>query len=102
MGRLVCTRLAEDVHTVRAFDLVTADFAGLPDGVSAHPGDLTSPADVAIVLLGADAVVHLAAILPPVADQQIELTQRVNVEGTQIVVDAMKEHTPEARLVFSS
>jgi nucleoside-diphosphate-sugar epimerase len=102
MGRLVCARLAKDVHTVRAFDLVTADFAGLPDGVSALPGDLTSPADVTNAVSGVDAVVHLAAILPPVADQRIELAKQVNVEGTQIIVDAMKEHAPNARLVFSS
>ena len=102
MGRLVCALLAADTHTVRAFDLHTADFTGLPDGVSALPGDLTSSTDVANSLNGVDAVVHLAAILPPVADQQIELTQRVNVEGTQIIVDQMKIHAPKARLVFSS
>jgi nucleoside-diphosphate-sugar epimerase len=102
MGRLVCARLAAEVHTVRAFDLGTADFAGLPDGVTAMPGDLTSEADVRSAVDGVDAVVHLAAILPPVADIQIELTQRVNVEGTQIIVDAMKSTVPSARLVFSS
>jgi UDP-glucose 4-epimerase len=102
MGRLVCAMLAADTHTVRAFDLVTAHFVGLPDGVTAAAGDLTSPNDVAAALHGVDAVVHLAAILPPVADQQIELAQRVNVEGTQIIVDQMKIHAPKARLVFSS
>jgi nucleoside-diphosphate-sugar epimerase len=102
MGRLVCARLAADTRTVRAFDLHTADFAGLPDGVKALPGDLTSPTDVAAALKGVDAVVHLAAILPPVADQQIELAQRVNVGGTRIIVDQMKIKAPNARLVFSS
>ena len=102
MGRLVCARLAADNHTVRAFDLASANFSGLPDGVSALPGDLTSPDDVAAALEDVGAVVHLAAILPPVADQQIELAHRVNVEGTQIIVDAMKARVPDARLVFSS
>lgn len=102
MGRLVCTRLAKGVHTVRAFDLDTADFTGLPDGVTALPGDLTSASDVEAAVQGVDAVVHLAAILPPVADQQIELAQRVNVDGTQIIVDAMQKHAQKARLVFSS
>ena len=100
--RLVCAQLAADTHTVRAFDLGTADFAGLPDGVTALPGDLTSQSDVASALQGVNAVVHLAAILPPVADQQIGLARCVNVEGTQIIVDQMKIHVPNARLVFSS
>jgi nucleoside-diphosphate-sugar epimerase len=102
MGRLVCARLAADGHTVRAFDLASANFSDLPDGVLALPGDLTSPDDVAAALEDVGAVVHLAAILPPVADQQIELAQRVNVEGTRIIVDAMKDRVPDARLVFSS
>jgi len=102
IGRLVCTRLAADGHTVRAFDLASANFSDLPDGVSALQGDLLSLDDVGAAVEGVGAVVHLSAILPPVADQQIELAQRVNVEGTQIIVDAMKDHVPEARLVFSS
>ncbi len=102
MGRLVCARLAADGHTVRAFDLASANFSDLPAGVSPLPGDLMSRDDVGAALEGVGAVVHLAAILPPVADQQIELAQRVNVEGTQIIVDAMKSRVPDARLVFSS
>ncbi|MDP6666684.1 MAG: NAD(P)-dependent oxidoreductase [Dehalococcoidia bacterium] len=102
MGRLVCGRLTDDGHSVRAFDLASVDFSGLPEGVVAVPGDLTSAHDVAAAVAGVDAVVHLAAILPPVADQRTELAQCVNVDGTQIVVDVMKSRAPEARLVFSS
>ncbi len=102
MGRLVCARLASDGHTAHAFDLASANFSDLAEGVSALPGDLTSPNDVGAALEGVSAVVHLAAILPPVADQQVELAHRVNVEGTQIIVDAMKALVPDARLVFSS
>ncbi|MBT4124770.1 MAG: NAD(P)-dependent oxidoreductase [Chloroflexi bacterium] len=102
MGRLVCARLAADGHVVRAFDLASANFDGLPDGVSALPGDLTSASDVNSAVEGVDAVVHLAAILPPTADQLIELAQKVNVEGTQIIVDTIKANSPNARLVFSS
>ena len=102
MGRLVCGRLAADGHSVRAFDLASANFAGLPEGVSAVPGDLTDPDDVAAVVTGVDSVIHLAAILPPVADQRIELARRVNVDGTRIVVDAMTAHAPTGLLIFSS
>lgn len=102
MGRLVCARLASDGHSVRAFDLASANFEGMADGVEALPGDLTSVEDVRAAVDGADAVVHLAAILPPTADQLIDLAQRVNVDGTQIIVDTIKATVPNARLVFSS
>ena len=102
MGRAVCTRLADDGQAVRAFDLASANFVGLPDRVLAMSGDLTDPGDVADAVRGVDAVVHLAAILPPIPDEQYELARRVNVGGTQIVVDAMNAHAPAARLIFSS
>jgi len=102
MGRLVCDRLASDGHIVKALDLEIANFADLPEGVVALPADLTSTEDVQAAVKGVDAVVHLAAILPPVADELIELTQRVNVDGTRIIVDAIKSNVPSARLIFSS
>lgn len=102
MGRLVCTSLAADGHQVRAFDLASANFDHLPCNVKRVSGDLTSIENVTDALHGADAVVHLAAILPPLANQQIGLTRRVNVDGTRIVVDAMRSNIPDARLVFSS
>lgn len=102
MGQLVCARLANNGHSVRAFDLAAANFTGLPDSILVVPGDLTDPGDVADAVRGVDAVVHLAAILPPVADQQVELARRVNVDGTRIVVDAMTTDAPNARLIFSS
>ncbi len=102
MGQLVCARLAANGHAVLAFDLPAANFTDLPAGVMPLPGDLTSAEDVAAAVSGVDAVVHLAAILPPVADQQVELARRVNVGGTMIIVDAMTKHAPASRLVFSS
>ena len=102
MGRLVCTRLATDGHEVLAFDLASASFEGLAGGVGALRGHLTTATDVGPAVDGVDAVVHLAAILPPVADQLIDLTRSVNVEGTQIVVVAIRASAPNARLVFSS
>mgnify|MGYP001433398375 CR=1 FL=1 len=102
MGRLVCGRLASEGHTIRAFDLASANFEGLPDGVSALPGDLTSKVSLESAIENVDAVVHLAAILPPVADLQIELAQLVNVQGTEILINAMQSTNPTARLVFSS
>lgn len=104
MGRLVCGKLAAARHTVRAFDLPSAPFSEL-DGVSdveAARGDLTEPADVATAVDGVDAVVHLAAILPPVADERPELAQRVNVDGTRVLIEEAQRAVPGVRFVFSS
>ena len=102
MGRLVCGQLASERHTVRAFDLATANFEGLAVGICVLAGDLTSETDLKSAIDGIDVVVHLAAILPPVADQDIELARLVNVHGTKMLVESMKSNNPSARLVFSS
>jgi len=102
MGKLVCHRLASKGHAIRAFDLETANFEGLPDSVSALTGDLTSKTSLDSAIDNIDVVVHLAAILPPVADQQIELARLVNVQGTETLIEVMQSNNPTARLVFSS
>ncbi len=104
MGPLVTRRLLNDGHSARVFDLASADYSGL-DGLAdleiAH-GDLTSSADIRGAVAGVDAIAHLAAILPPVSEQNPELTQRVNVDGTRVLLEAAARVSPSCRLVLSS
>jgi nucleoside-diphosphate-sugar epimerase len=51
---------------------------------------------------GRDAVIHLAAVIPPRADREPDLAYRVNVEGTETLVHAMEAEVPAARLVYAS
>ena len=96
MGRLVVDRLVADGHSVRVFDLPVANFDGLDvmAGVEIATGDLTDAGDVAAAVAGASAIVHLAAILPPVAEANPELTDRVNVEGTRVLLEAASMGLP--------
>jgi nucleoside-diphosphate-sugar epimerase len=54
-------------------------------GLHFHLVDLTT-ADLAPMLTGVDTVVHLAAIVGPIPDE--DLARRVNVDGTRQVLDA--------------
>ena len=49
-----------------------------------------------------DAVVHLAAIIPPVVDQQPDLAIAVNQTATCQLVDAMEASDSAKRLIFAS
>ena len=49
-----------------------------------------------------DVVIHLAAIIPPLADKNKELTKRVNYDGTKNIVDAIMKNGNKAFLVYSS
>ncbi len=89
VGREVAKGLAERGWFVRAFDLPVCDFSqleGRPE-IEVVRGDLTTTA--ALAGIGRfDAVVHLAALLPPTSERDRDLTFLVNVEGTRRMLDA--------------
>lgn len=49
-----------------------------------------------------DAVIHLAAIIPPVADEKPELSHRVNTVGTERLLRMLEKKSPNAFFVYSS
>ena len=65
-------------------------------------GDITQPDSVRRALEGVDMVVHMAGILPPLANEKPELARMVNVEGTRTLVDLIKENVSNIPLVFTS
>jgi nucleoside-diphosphate-sugar epimerase len=64
--------------------------------------DLTDRAAVDSCAPDIDAVIHLAAIIPPLADQRPALAERVNVQGTQNLIEAVQRHVPDAFFLYSS
>jgi len=91
---------------VRVFDLNTPlnrkSIKRLGGKAEVYWGDITQPDSVHKALEGIDAVVHMAGILPPVAYEKPELAERVNVGGTRIIVDALKEAGRQIPFVFTS
>jgi nucleoside-diphosphate-sugar epimerase len=65
-------------------------------------GDLRNPEDARRAVAGVDVVLHIAAIIPPVADHRPRLAQQVNVEGTRNILAAMQGQARPARLVYTS
>jgi len=65
-------------------------------------GDLRNREDVNNAVLNQDVIVHLAAIIPPLADSNISLAESVNVEGTKNILDAIKEQAKKPKLIFTS
>lgn len=49
-----------------------------------------------------DVAIHLAAIIPPVADDFPELAKNVNFIGTQNLIKQLEQHSPNAFLMYSS
>lgn len=65
-------------------------------------GDITNKADLDNAVKNQDVVIHLAGIIPPLADEKPDLAYKVNVLGMKNLVNALKENAKDAFLMFSS
>jgi nucleoside-diphosphate-sugar epimerase len=65
-------------------------------------GDIRKMEDVSRAIAGQDAVLHLAAILPPVSESNPDLCKSVNVDGTAILIRALQAAVPKPALVSVS
>ena len=65
-------------------------------------GDITDPESLRIALEGVDAVIHLAAIIPPSVERAPDLARRVNVDATLNLIAQMEASPTADRLVFAS
>ncbi|MBM3154793.1 MAG: NAD(P)-dependent oxidoreductase [Chloroflexi bacterium] len=106
LGIEVCKTLLKDGLQVRILDLDTPQnrksVKALKGKVETCWGNVTQPESVREALDGADAVVHMAGILPPVAYQKPELAAKVNVGGTKNIVDLIKEKSSSIPFIFTS
>ncbi len=93
-------------HDVRAVDLQSKHNLRLARKyertVDFRFGDIRDDRFVTQALSGVDAVVHLAAIIPPKAEQDPELAESVNVGATERMIGIMESLPSPPRLVFTS
>ncbi len=70
--------------------------------VHIHYGDITQYEDVSKAVKNQDVVIHLAALIPPLAYDQKSLARKINVEGTTMLVQCLEKYAPHAFLLYSS
>ncbi|GET45058.1 NAD-dependent epimerase/dehydratase family protein [Capnocytophaga felis] len=93
-------------YKVKVFDIKTPQtekkFARLPQNFEIIYGDISNTQDVVKATQNVDAVIHLAAIIPPLADDNPKLAERVNVKGTENLIKALEQNSPQAFFMYSS
>lgn len=112
VGQAVLDELVARGHTVSAFDVPTGRNRVLArryaDRVLFFWGDITDTRAVGQAMIGQDAVVHLAFVIPRLSatgrgsEEAPAWTQRINVGGTRTVVEAARRQPQPPRLVFTS
>ena len=65
-------------------------------------GDLGDPDILKNATADVDFVIHLAAVIPPLADQNPDLANKVNVIGTRKLVEAIEKNSPSAFFLYTS
>jgi len=101
VGRQAAIMLAQAGHDVRVLDLPDLDYSF----ASAHPnielfhGDICKESNLTRACEGIDWAVHLAAIMPPLSEENNELAGRINIEGTRSLLKALN---PQVPIIFAS
>ena len=101
LGPRVCETFLKDGFDVRLL-LHRKRLKSLGANLEVVWGDITQPDSVRKAMEGVDAVVHLAGVEQPLTEQNPQLASRVNVGGTQTIVDLIKERGGSIPFVFTS
>ncbi|MCK4678644.1 MAG: NAD(P)-dependent oxidoreductase [Bacteroidales bacterium] len=103
---LLSLLIKQDGLNITAFDLKskksTKSLNNLKNRVKIIYGDISKKKEIIIACKNQDIVIHLAAIIPPLADDHPKLANDVNVEGTRNIIEALEEFSPNAFFIFSS
>ena len=106
IGVATLAALLHEGHDVVGFDLESRRARDLASGFDGRAqfvwGDITDPESLRHALSGVDAVVHLAAIIPPYSDKAPELARKVNLDATIDLIAQMEASPTAKRLVFAS
>lgn len=65
-------------------------------------GNITNENDLNYICVEQDIVIHLAAIIPPLADEKPKLSFEVNTIGTEKLIRTLEKHSPNAFFLYSS
>ncbi|HKT03905.1 MAG TPA: NAD(P)-dependent oxidoreductase [Rugosimonospora sp.] len=100
VGSHTLPELLRQGHQVRCLVLNAKDRA--LRGAEVVRGDVRDPGAVARACAGVDAVVHLAAVIPPTSDEKPGYARAVNVDGTANVIAACRAQAVPPRLLYTS
>lgn len=65
-------------------------------------GDVNDEAIVDALIKDHDVVIHLAGVLPPLANIRDDLCKEIDYNGTKTIVDSIKNYNPECYLLYAS
>ena len=106
VGSHAIPELLREGHALRCFDLDRPSTRRVAKEhgrrIETVWGDVRDPRALARAAEGVEAVIHLAAMIPPEADEEPERAREVNVDGTRNLVAACAAQPRPPRLLLAS
>ncbi len=106
IGSHAVPELLREGHAVRTFDLDTPATRKVARAIGRRLdlrwGDVRDARAVEDAVAGVDAIVHLAALIPPGSEERPEEARAVNVGGTENVLRAAAAQPSRPRVLFTS
>lgn len=106
VGLSVLKELVDRDHDVRILEIKNRKnlriSRKIQEDVEIIWGDITNKIDVEKAVKSRDVIIHLAAIIPPLADRQPNLAESVNVGGTLNILESMKKQANHPKIIFTS
>ena len=65
-------------------------------------GDVNDVSVVDSLIKENDIVIHLAGVIPPLANIRDDLCEKMDYGGTKLIVDAIKKYNPNCQLIYAS
>lgn len=108
VGSEVLRQLCESPRPfeITVFDIETSEskslFKKFVPGIKVIYGDISDKNAISRACIDKDVVIHLAAIIPPLADKNPPLAEAVNSIGTRNLVESLEALSPDAFFLYSS
>lgn len=108
VGREILDMLAErhEELNITVFDVKSKIsekiFSSYKNKINIIYGNIVNKPDLVEAVKDLDFVFHIAAIIPPLADEMPELAYNVNVTGTKNLLECLREKSPGAFFFYSS
>lgn len=96
----------KDLYNITVFDVKSnkaiKKFNPFKNKINIVYGNIFNADDVLNVSANKDVVIHLAAIIPPLADDEPKLSYKVNTEGTELLIQLLEKNSPNTFFIYSS
>ncbi len=109
LGTSCLAELTDQNYSIRCFDIKSKMtetrskiYSKKYPNLEIFWGDILDKNSIHEALQDVDAIIHTAAIIPPLSEKNPELAKKINVGGTQNLLEEAEKSTTVKQIIFAS